>query len=67
MKEAGLYFIGNVKQCSRRFPMEVLGNATLPKRGCRSVLASINDDTGEMELVAIAWVDRNRRFFITMT
>jgi hypothetical protein len=33
MKEAGLYFIGNVKQCSRRFPMEVLGNATLPKRG----------------------------------
>ncbi|KAL3781822.1 hypothetical protein ACHAW5_001132 [Stephanodiscus triporus] len=31
MKEAGLFFIGNVKQCSRRFPMEVLGNATLPK------------------------------------
>jgi hypothetical protein len=67
MKEAGLYFIGNVKQCSRRFPMEVLGNTTLPKRGCRSVLASINDDTGETELVAIAWVDRNRRFFITTT
>jgi hypothetical protein len=34
MKEAGLYFIGNVKQCSRQFPMEVLGNATLPKQGC---------------------------------
>ena len=47
--------------------MEVLGNATLPKRGCRSVLASINDDTGETELVAIAWVDRNRRFFIATT
>ena len=31
MKEVGLNFIGNVKQCSRRFPMEVLGNATLPK------------------------------------
>ena len=28
------------------------------------MLASINDDTGETELVAIAWVDRNRRFFI---
>ncbi|KAL3821904.1 hypothetical protein ACHAXA_008438 [Cyclostephanos tholiformis] len=67
MKEAGLHFIGNVKQCSRRFPMEVLGNATLPKRGCRSVLASINDDTGETELVAIAWVDRNRRLFIATT
>ncbi len=34
MKEVGLFFIRNVKQCSRRFPMEVLGNATLPKRGC---------------------------------
>jgi len=67
MKEVGLFFIGNVKQCSRRFPMEVLGNATLPKRGCRSVLASIKDDTGETELVAIAWVDRNRCFFIATT
>jgi len=34
MKEVGLFFIGNIKQCSRRFPMEVLGVATLPKRGC---------------------------------
>jgi hypothetical protein len=67
LKEMGLHFIGNVKQCSRRFPMEVLGNTTLPKRGCRSVLASINDDTGETKLVAIAWVDRNRRFFIATT
>ena len=45
--------------------MEVLGNAILPKQGCRSVLASVNDDTGKTELMAIAWVDRNRRFFIT--
>jgi len=67
MKEVGLYFIGNVKQCSRRFPMEVLGNTILPKQGCQSVLASINDDTGETVLVAIAWVDRNRCFFITTT
>jgi hypothetical protein len=31
LKEMGLHFIGNVKQCSRRFPMEVLGNVTLSK------------------------------------
>jgi hypothetical protein len=61
MKEAGLYFIGNVKQCSRQFPTEVLGNATLPKQECRSVLALINNNTSETELVAIAWVDQNRR------
>ena len=67
MKEVGLFFIRNVKQCSRRFPMEVLGNATLPKRGYRSVLASINDDTGETELVAIAWVNRDHCFFIATT
>ena len=47
--------------------MEVLGNATLPKRGYRSVLASINDDTGETELVAIAWVNRDHCFFIVTT
>ncbi len=47
--------------------MEVLGNATLPKQGCRSVLASINDNTGETELVAIAWVNWNCRFFIMTT
>ena len=47
--------------------MEVLGNTILPKQGCQSVLTSINDDTGETVLVAIAWVNRNRCFFITTT
>jgi hypothetical protein len=59
MKEKGLTFIGNVKQCSRRFPMEFLGNTTLPRQGSRAVLASIDEETGEMELVAIRWVVRN--------
>ena len=59
MKEKGLTFIGTVKQCSRRFPMEFLGNTTLPRRGSRAVLASIDEGTGEMELVAISWVVRN--------
>jgi hypothetical protein len=31
MKEKGLYFISNVKQCSRRFLMEILSNTTLSK------------------------------------
>jgi hypothetical protein len=31
------------------------------------VLVSINDATGETELVAIAWIDWNRRFFIAAT
>ena len=59
MKEKGLTFIGNVKQCSRRFPMEFLGNTILPRQGSHAVLASIDEETGETELVAISWVDRN--------
>ena len=59
MKEKGLTFIGNVKQCSRRFPMEFLGNTILPRQGSHTVLASIDEETGETELVAISWVDRN--------
>ena len=45
--------------------MKVLGNLTLPKQGLQLVLASIGNETGKTELVAIAWVDRNRCFFIT--
>jgi hypothetical protein len=47
--------------------MEVLGNVTLPKRGSQLVLALIDDETGETEFLAIAWVDRNRHFFVTTT
>ena len=47
--------------------MEVLGNVTLPKQGLQLGLASINNETGKTELVAIAWVDRNHRFFVTAT
>jgi len=67
MKEKGLTFISNVKQCSRWFPMEFLGNTILPQQGSRAVLTSIDEETGERELVAISWVDRNRRFFVTAT
>jgi hypothetical protein len=67
MKEKGLTFIGNVKKCSRRFSMEFLGNTILPQRGSQAVLASIDEEIGETELVAVSSVDRNRRFFVTTT
>jgi hypothetical protein len=64
----GLYFIGNVKQCSKRFLMKVLAKKTrLLRRGSRLVLTSISGKTGETELVAISWVDPNRRFFVMTT
>ena len=51
MKEKGLTIIGNVKQCSRRFPMEFIGNTILPRQGSRAVLTSIDEETGKTELV----------------
>jgi hypothetical protein len=42
--------------------MEVLGNATLAKRGLRLVLALIDSKTGKTELVTMSWVDCNHRF-----
>ncbi len=59
MKEKGLTFIGNMKQCSRLFPMEFLANTILPQQGSRAVLALIGEETGKTELVPISWVDRN--------
>ena len=47
--------------------MEVLGNVTLLKQGLQSLLALIDNETGKTELAAIAWVDWNRCFFLTMT
>ncbi len=67
LKKKHLIFIGNVKQCSRRFLMEVLGNTTLLKQELQSVLALINDNTGKTELVAMSWLDRNCCFFVTTT
>ncbi len=63
MKEKGLTFIGNVKQCSRQFPMEFLGNETLPRQGTRVVLASIDKETGETNSLPS---DRNWCFFASL-
>ncbi len=67
MKDKGLLFIGNVKQCSKMFPMEVLSNTTLVLRGSQSVLASISEKTGETELAAMSCLNRNRCYFIMTT
>jgi hypothetical protein len=63
MHEVGFEFFGNIKQCSRRFPMEALGYATLSKQGLQLVLAWIDKENSEKEFMAIAWVDHNRHFF----
>ena len=60
----GLTFLGNVKTASKEFPVKYLGDEVLAERGARVVLASINEETGKTELVALTWLDRNRRNFV---
>jgi hypothetical protein len=47
--------------------MEVFGNTTLPKQGLQLILASTNDNTSKMELVAMTWRDQNHCFFVMTT
>ena len=60
LKERDIDFIGNVKQCNAAFPKAYLDTLILSKHGDRHVLASINEDTGETNLVAMTWLDCNR-------
>jgi len=64
MTKHGWTFLGNVKTATVGYPMDYLGDQILASRGARVVLASLNEETGETELVAVAWLDRNRRYFI---
>ena len=60
----GLKFIGNVKTSSSGFPKTYLDELHMYNRGDRSVLVSIDEETGETELVAMAFLDNHRRMFI---
>ena len=61
----GLKFIGNVKVSSREHPKKYLDEIHMFDRGDRHVLASIDEDTGETELVAMTFLDSNRRDFVS--
>jgi len=61
LESIGLKFIGNVKVSSREHPKKYLDEIHMFDRGDRHVLASIDEDTGETELVAMTFLDSNRR------
>jgi len=67
LESIGLKFIGNVKVSSREHPKKYLDEIHMFDRGDRHVLASIDEDTGETELVAMTFLDSNRRDFIGTT
>ena len=61
----GVGFIGVVKTATRQYPMAWLQSYELGERGDRKGLVSYQD--GKPTLLSYAWVDRERRYFISNT
>ena len=62
LKRMGLRFIGVVKTATKQFPMASLGSIETTERGESHCLVEKLD--GKIELMAMLWVDRERRYFI---
>ena len=63
LKASGLRFIGVVKTAHRRFPLSSLAARELGARG--DWVTMVHDDaTGSPDLMAVLWVDRDRRYFV---
>ena len=61
-----LWFIGVVKTATKGFPMAFLESLTLSHRGQFVSLSSF-DEAVNRKFMAIMWLDRERRFFISTT
>lgn len=67
MKRIGLRFIGVVKNCSKQFPMAKLSEIELEERGDSFALVSKDIITKKVDMFALVWMDRNRRYFVANT
>ena len=63
MKKVGLRFIGVVKTATKQFPMAHLSSQEVIERSNSRALCA-KDQDGEVKLLAVMWVDRNRRCFV---
>jgi Transposase IS4 len=66
LRGLGLKYVDVVKTATRRFPKAYLGQRTLQNRGERLSLAHDNHN-GEIDMMAMLWWDRERRYFICTT
>lgn len=62
----GLRFIGVVKTATKSYPMAALSGVEVTRRGAHVSYAHTNAD-GVVDLMAVLWVDRERRYFIAST
>ena len=66
LKSMGLEFIGIVKTATKKYPMEYLSAKELSNRG-ETVSLVRKNATGSLTMMAVLWMDRQRRYFITTT
>lgn len=64
--EHGLRFTGVVKNATREYPMQHLSSQVMPNKGDHTTMvAECKSQNASFKLMAICWVDRNRRCFIS--
>ena len=61
----GLLFIGVVKTATKEFPMAYLSEQVLTERGSSKCLVNHKEDDDDADLIAMVWMDRDRRYFIS--
>jgi hypothetical protein len=66
LRSLGLHFIGVVKTATRKFPMRYLQHQELEARGDRVMLMHENKEC-EADMMAVMWLDWERRYFIATT
>ena len=62
----GLCFTGIVKMATRQFPMHELQLQQLNNQGDHKSMWSTTTDTAKPDLMTFAWVDRERRHFVSL-
>ncbi|KAL9179705.1 hypothetical protein ACHAXT_008995 [Thalassiosira profunda] len=65
LKKLDFDAILNVKNSHTEFPLQYLDAQVMGRRGDRYALVSFDEETGRPQLIAWAWMDRNRRFFVS--
>lgn len=63
VRSMGLRFIGVVKTATRGYPMQALSTMEVCERGDHATYFHATPD-GTIELMAVVWVDRDRRYFV---
>ncbi len=64
----GLRFAGVVKTATNKFSMNYLSTRELSQEGGSHFTTKIKSNEGEtLKILALAWVNRNKRYFISTT